>query len=93
MTSSLVKISKIVPIMLALCLMLLIAYYAYYYAGIIGRGLTLVTVQTIDGAAYHLTSFPPLPKVAVVLPLVHHLSVLPCVIPGFQTCREGGPPL
>ena len=25
--------------MLALCLMLLIAYYAYYYAGIISRGL------------------------------------------------------
>ena len=36
---SLVKFSKIGPIMLVLCLMLLIAYYANYYAGIISRGL------------------------------------------------------
>ena len=34
---SLVEFLKIVPIMLALCLILLVAYYAYYYAGIIGQ--------------------------------------------------------
>ena len=32
--------------MLALCMMLLVAYYAYYYAGIIGRGLNLVVFIT-----------------------------------------------
>jgi len=31
--------------MLALCLMLLVAYYAYYYAGIIGRGLTMIPIN------------------------------------------------
>jgi len=35
----LLKISKIVPIVLALCLMLLAAYYANYYAGIINWSL------------------------------------------------------
>ena len=42
--SSLVKISKIVPIMLALCLMLLVAYYANYYADIISQGLLCILV-------------------------------------------------
>jgi len=37
--SCLIKFSKIVPIMLALCLMLLDTYYALNYAGIIGWGL------------------------------------------------------
>ena len=36
----LIKFSKIFPIMLALCLLLLGTYYALNYAGIIGRGLT-----------------------------------------------------
>ena len=31
---------KILPIMLALCSMLLVTYYAFNYAGIIGLGLT-----------------------------------------------------
>ena len=35
----LIKFSNIVPIMLALCLMLLVTYYALNYAGIIGRCL------------------------------------------------------
>ena len=38
----LINFSNIVPIMLALCLMLLVTYYALNYAGIIGRCLTLV---------------------------------------------------
>ena len=33
---------KILPIMLALCLMLLVTYYAFNYAGIIGLGLTVI---------------------------------------------------
>ena len=35
---------KILPIMLALCLMLLVTYYAFNYAGIIGLGLLRVIV-------------------------------------------------
>ena len=35
----LINFSNIVPIMLALCLMLLVTYYALNYAGIIGRCL------------------------------------------------------
>ena len=35
----LIKFSNIVPIMLALCLMLLVTYYTLNYAGIIGRCL------------------------------------------------------
>ena len=35
----LIKFSNIVPIMLALCLMLLVTYYALNYADIIGRCL------------------------------------------------------
>ena len=42
----LIKFSKIVPIMLALCLMLLGTYYALNYAGIIGRGLVLTEIKT-----------------------------------------------
>ena len=45
---SLVKISKIVPIMLALCLMPLVAYYAYYYAGIIDRSLLVMVTQWLE---------------------------------------------
>ena len=37
----LINFSKIVPIMLALCLMLLVTYYALNYAGIIGQCLPL----------------------------------------------------
>ena len=36
----------ILPIMLALCLMLLVTYYAFNYAGIIGRGLTRVKISS-----------------------------------------------
>ena len=36
---------KILPIMLALCLMLSGTYYAQNYGGIIGLGLTLSTIQ------------------------------------------------
>ena len=32
-------IDRLTPIMLALCLMLLVTYYAFNYAGIISRGL------------------------------------------------------
>ena len=35
----------ILPIMLALCLMLLVTYYAFYYAGMIGLGLMTALKQ------------------------------------------------
>ena len=38
---------RLIPIMLALCLMLLVTYYAFNYAGIIGRGLTKTHVAKV----------------------------------------------
>ena len=40
----------ILPIMLALCLMLLVTYYAFNYAGIIGLGLNLATLSPLPPA-------------------------------------------
>ena len=36
---------RLMPIMPALCSMLLVTYYAFNYAGIIGRGLGISPVQ------------------------------------------------
>ena len=41
-------IDRLIPIMSALCLMLLVTYYAFNYAGIIGRGLTDVRAKSIS---------------------------------------------
>ena len=38
-------IDRLIPIMPALCLMLLVTYYAFNYAGIIGRGLLILYIQ------------------------------------------------
>ena len=39
-------IDRLIPIMLALCSMLLVTYYAFNYAGIIGWGLCITYVHT-----------------------------------------------
>jgi len=44
---SLIKMLQIMPIMLALYLMLLVAYYAYYYAGIINQSLHSFTIPRL----------------------------------------------
>ena len=40
--------ASILPIMPALCPMLLITYYASNYAGIIGRSLVVASIQPFD---------------------------------------------
>ena len=40
-------IDRLIPIMPALCSMLLVTYYAFNYAGIIGRGLHVIILQVI----------------------------------------------
>ena len=46
--------TKSLPIMLALCSMLLPSYYAPNYAGIIGSGLIIMTGWSVKGANYKI---------------------------------------
>ena len=42
-------IDRLMPIMPALCSMLLVTYYAFNYAGIIGRGLLVLCRSSVIG--------------------------------------------
>ena len=52
----LINFSNIVPIMLALCLMLLVTYYALNYAGIIGQCLATTLHDMCGPSNKHIRS-------------------------------------